>query len=83
MVYPNIDSCFPILTNVVAVYHPLKAGVDHISMGHSIADEIVDNSLKWMDSIINHSEFKEVANPEIISESMIDYDLKESSTLDS
>jgi len=46
---PNIDSCFPNLDSTHnVVYHPLITGVDHVLLGHFIADKIIEDSVIWM-----------------------------------
>lgn len=51
---PNINSCFPILdkVNCQIIYHELKYGYDHVSLGWYLSDEITNNCLEWFDKII-------------------------------
>lgn len=48
---PNINDCFPILTNSKdnfnVVYHELKYCYDHVSLGWYLSEEIISNSLKY------------------------------------
>lgn len=53
---PNFDSCYPIITGITNVeYHPPNTGVDHVLLGHYLARDIIERSVKWMND--NESEF--------------------------
>lgn len=52
---PNFNTCYPIIKqnkpndNFEVVYHDLKYGYDHVSLGWYLSNEIANNSLKWLD----------------------------------
>lgn len=55
---PNFNDCFPVISklnlnknNFTIVYHELKYGYDHVSLGWYLADEIISNSIKWMENV--------------------------------
>ena len=54
----NFNDCFPIINsnnldnnNFQVVYHDLKYGYDHVSLGWYFSNEIVKNSIDWMNEI--------------------------------
>jgi hypothetical protein len=52
---PNFNGCFPYIEqnnniinkNFKVVYHDLKYGYDHVSLGWYLSDEIITNSIGW------------------------------------
>lgn len=53
---PNFDSCYPMMTGITDVeYHPPNTGIDHVLLGHYLAKDIIERSVKWMND--NSSEF--------------------------
>ena len=47
---PNFDSCYPIIdpnVNNVVYYTPVT-GIDHVFLGHFLAQQIADKSNIWM-----------------------------------
>lgn len=53
---PNIDDCFPSVIADTVIYHPLKEGYDHVSLGYYMYPEILKNSLEWMAQCNNTKE---------------------------
>ncbi len=53
---PNYNDCFPKLnkTNFTVIYHEIKYGYDHVSLGWYLSDEIVNNSILWLQSNNNN-----------------------------
>lgn len=46
---PNFDSCYPTVYGINDItYHPLVTGVDHTLLGHHLAQNIIERSVKWM-----------------------------------
>lgn len=53
---PNFDSCYPIMLGITDVkYHLPVTGVDHVLLGHYLAKNIIEQSVKWMNN--NNSDF--------------------------
>lgn len=56
---PNFKDCFPDISKAESLvnfnidYHDLNYGYDHVSLGWYLSDEIIDNSLRWMEFIRN------------------------------
>ena len=54
---PNFNGCFPLIkqknlnNNFKVIYHDLKYGYDHVSLGWYLSDEIVKNSIDWINKI--------------------------------
>lgn len=50
---PNFNGCFPEINNknnFQVVYHDLKYGYDHVSLGWYLSDEIVKNFINWINT---------------------------------
>lgn len=46
---PNFDSCYPIISGIGDVkYHQPLTGIDHVLLGHYLAENIIEQSVKWM-----------------------------------
>lgn len=57
---PNFNDCFPNMNennlnnnNFQVIYHDLKYGYDHVSLGWYLIDEIIYNSIQWINKYNN------------------------------